>query len=414
MNEFNETLPLGDFDREFTLKELLATIKTENLLSAITSILDEDFCLKSDNEEILMGQPLNGVVKSVALKPELEPIGYLVAKESVDVKLLKSVSQLIEIILKSSVRYLMASDLHLETVQSDYEDLKKNHQALMESESRYKDLATNLEQRVAEQVKTIDHSQRQLYQAEKLASVGQLAAGVAHEINNPLGFIHSNLSTSKDYVTDFTIFSEKLKNENDGAVLRETWDKLNLDYTIEDFHELLNESIDGAQRVSKIISDLKEFSSVDQSKEVIVDINDYIRSACNIAQIEIDKKAQLVQKLAELPKIKCQSGQLSQVFLNILLNAEQIIDDNGEIIVKSFMSDDGKIVIEITDNGPGISSDVLKRVFDPFYTTKEVGEGTGLGLTVSRDIILSHNGIIEIDSEINQGTTIRIILPVNT
>jgi two-component system, NtrC family, sensor kinase len=408
----NEMLPLGDFDREFTLKELLSTINNENLISAIKIILKCDFCITSNNSESIIGQAVTGPLKKTPLCPELEPLGYLITNETIDDKLLLSVKKMMEIILKSSVRYLMASDLHLETVQTDYKNLKQEHKALMESEARYKDLAENLEQRVAEQVETIDQAQRQLYQAEKLASVGQLAAGIAHEINNPLGFIQSNLSTSKSYVVDFLSFSEKLKIENNVSILRESWNELNLDYTIEDFQDLLDESIHGVQRVSKIVSDLKEFSSVDQSKEEIVDINNHIRSACNIAQIEITKKAQLIQNLAELPKIKCQSGQLSQVFLNILLNAEQIIDDDGEITVTSCVSDEGKIIVEITDNGPGIPDKILKRVFDPFYTTRDVGEGTGLGLTVSRDIIMNHDGVIEIQSAVNKGTTVRIILPV--
>jgi len=413
VSEFIETITAGDFDREFTLKELLSAVKTDKLLSAINIILDEDFCIKSDRDEIVMGQSLNGSLKRIPLSPELEPIGYLIVNESVDSKLLLSVRQMIEIILKSSIRYLMASDLHLETVQSDYKNLKQKHQALMESEARYKDLAANLEQRVSEQVETIEQAQRQLYQAEKLASVGQLAAGVAHEINNPVAFIQSNLSTSKNYVANFFNFSEKLKNENNLDTVRKTWKELDLDFTIKDFQELLDESIDGAQRVTRIVHDLKEFSSVDQSKEEIVDINDHIRSACNIAEMEINKKSKLTLELGELPKIKCQSGQLSQVFLNILLNAEQVVDNNGIISVKSSLQD-GNIIVDITDNGPGMPKDVIKRVFDPFYTTKDIGKGTGLGLTVSRDIIMNHDGEIKIDSTIDKGTTVQITLPVKT
>jgi len=413
MNDVNETVPFGDFDREFTLKELLSAVKTDKLLSAIKMILGDDSCIKSDKGEVIIGKPLPEPLKCVPLRAEMEAIGFLVVNNSVDDNLLFSVRQLIEIILKSSIRYLMASDLHLETVQSDYALLRQKHQALVESEQRYKDLAASLEQRVSEQVKTIEQAQRQLYQAEKLASIGQLAAGVAHEINNPVGFIQSNLSTSKRYVADFTTFSEKLKNENNLDTLLQTWKELDLDYTIDDFQKLLDESIGGAERVTKIVNDLKEFSSADHSKEEIVDINDHIRSACNIAEIEINKKTVIKQGLGILPKIKCQSGQLAQVFLNILLNAEQVISDDGVISVNSFMQD-GSIIVVIIDNGPGIPDEVLKKVFDPFYTTKEVGEGTGLGLTVSRDIIMNHNGNIEIDSKVGVGTTVQIILPVNT
>ncbi|MDH5735453.1 MAG: ATP-binding protein, partial [Gammaproteobacteria bacterium] len=310
-------------------------------------------------------------------------------------------------------RYLMASDLHLQTVQSDYHDLKKKHQALQESEDRYKDLAENLECRVAEQVKTIDRAQRQLYQAEKLASVGQLAAGVAHEINNPVGFIQSNLAVSKKYVEDFFLFSEILGKEDDVQVLRNAWKQLDLDFTVEDFKNLIDESLDGAKRVTKIVSQLKEFSNVDHSKVEIIDVNDRIVTACNIAELEINKKAELIQSLSTLPGLKCQSGQLSQVFLNILLNAKQAVGVDGRIVVTSLYRD-GNIIVEISDNGPGISADSLSRIFDPFYTTKDVGEGTGLGLTVSRDIIVNHDGDIVVESKKGEGTTVRISLPVKT
>jgi len=413
VSDFNETIPLGEFDREFTLKELLSGVKTDKLLSAIKTILGGDTCLKSDKDEVVIGKPLSEPLKRVPLYAEMETIGYLMVNKSVDDNLLFSVRQMIEIILKSSIRYLMASDLHLETIQFDYKELKQKHQALMESELRYKDLAANLEQRVGDQVKTIEQAHRQLYQTEKLASVGQLAAGIAHEINNPLGFIQSNLSTSKRYIADFKAFSEKLNNETKVDTLRKTWKELDLDFTIEDFQQLLDESIDGSERVTKIVNDLKEFSSADQSKQEIVDINDHIRSACNIVKLEINKNTIFKQDLGELPNVKCQSGQLSQVFLNILLNAEQVIEVGGEISVKSLMHD-GKIIIEITDNGPGIPDDVLKKVFDPFYTTRDVGEGTGLGLTVCRDIIMNHNGNIEVDSKVGEGTTVRITLPVKT
>ncbi|MDH5472468.1 MAG: ATP-binding protein [Gammaproteobacteria bacterium] len=413
MNEFNETLPLADFDREMTLHELLSSINIESLASSIEILLGDNYCLKTSNDEVVMGRLLTGETRLVEIRPELESVGCLIVEKNIDDKLVDAVRKILELLLKSSIRYLMASDLHLQTVQSDYHDLKKKHQALQESEDRYKDLAENLECRVAEQVKTIDRAQRQLYQAEKLASVGQLAAGVAHEINNPVGFIQSNLAVSKKYVEDFFLFSEILGKEDDVQVLRNAWKQLDLDFTVEDFKNLIDESLDGAKRVTKIVSQLKEFSNVDHSKVEIIDVNDRIVTACNIAELEINKKAELIQSLSTLPGLKCQSGQLSQVFLNILLNAKQAVGVDGRIVVTSLYRD-GNIIVEISDNGPGISADSLSRIFDPFYTTKDVGEGTGLGLTVSRDIIVNHDGDIVVESKKGEGTTVRISLPVKT
>ena len=235
--DMSHSLPLPAYDRDITLNELIAGINLDKLSASLISLLDSPFMLKALNGDTLLGEDISDTCVKLPIRTELEPIGYLEVPEHVAEKA-KSAVHMLEIVLVSAGRYLMASDLHLNTVQSDYEALQKKHQALLESESRYKDLAENLELRVQEQVKTIDSAQRQLKKKKKMASIGQLAAGVAHEINNPIGFIRSNLSTAESYVGDFGKLKEKL---NDGASIQEIQDynkEIDLDFVLEDFKTL--------------------------------------------------------------------------------------------------------------------------------------------------------------------------------
>jgi signal transduction histidine kinase len=305
----------------------------------------------------------------------------------------------------------MASELHLETVQEDYEELQRKHAALQASEARYRELAAQLEQRVAEQVKTIEAAQRQLYQSEKLASVGQLAAGVAHEINNPIGFIVSNLSTAQGYVQRLNTFAVRLHAAMATAELQQAWREDDLDFVLRDFVALLAESSEGAARVARIVTDLKGFSRVDQVGAEEADINDVIRQVCNVAAGQVRGRAKVTLQLGTLPRLRCNSAQLGQVFLNLLLNAADAVAAPGEIRFESDMAENS-IRVRVSDNGRGIAAELLPRIFDPFFTTKTVGSGTGLGLTVSNDIVKAHGGSIEVASTVGKGSTFTVWLPV--
>lgn len=403
-------LPQNQFDRDIDIHELLKGINDKKLYPALKKLLGDSVRLIDTKGAFILGQAdETKELKKVPLTVQIEPVAYLEAENEENIQ---AAVILLEQLLKSSERYHMASDLHLESVHSDYEKLQKKHEALIASETKFKELAANLEERVQEQVKTIDSAQRQLYQAEKLASVGQLAAGVAHEINNPIGFIRSNLGTADDYVKDITAFAEKFKTELDKEALTAFWKEKDLDFTLEDFATLLNESIDGADRVKKIVADLKDFSNIDGAEVTITDLNDVLSSVCNVASNQISKNANLEQDLKDIPKTRCESGHLGQVFLNMIQNASQAItSERGKVKVSSAFIDD-EIVIKISDNGCGMPADKIERIFDPFYTTQDVGSGTGLGLTVSMDIINSHDGRIEVESEEGKGTTFIITLPV--
>jgi two-component system, NtrC family, sensor kinase len=260
-------------------------------------------------------------------------------------------------------------------------------------------------------------TQAKVVQQEKMASIGQLAAGVAHEINNPMGFISSNLGTLGKYIerlNDFILALsegiETLPPNNAVAALRDKRKALKVDYILEDGKELIKESLDGAERVRTIVKNLKSFSRVDEAECKDADINECITSTINIVWNELKYKVKLVKDLGEIPLLKCHPQQLNQVFMNLLVNAGQAIENQGEITVRTW-HENGSIYASISDNGCGMTPEVINRIFEPFYTTKEVGKGTGLGLSITYDIIKKHNGEITVESEPGNGTTFMVRLP---
>jgi two-component system NtrC family sensor kinase len=261
-------------------------------------------------------------------------------------------------------------------------------------------------------------SQAKVIQQEKMASIGQLAAGVAHEINNPMGFISSNLNTLVKYMERLTAFihaqSEAIESLQGLNLVQEIKDKrkaLKIDYVIDDVRKLISESMDGAERVRTIVQNLKSFSRVDDAESKHADINECITSTINIVWNELKYKASLVKDLGVIPLTRCHPQQINQVFMNLLVNAAQAIEKQGEITVRTWHENDS-IYAQVTDSGCGMAPEVLKQIFEPFFTTKEAGKGTGLGLSITYDIIKKHNGEITATSEEGKGTTFTVRLPV--
>lgn len=263
--------------------------------------------------------------------------------------------------------------------------------------------------------------QEHLLQNEKMASIGQLAAGVAHEINNPIGYVHSNIGALETYLNDlFLILDAYARTENvlmiDAAAhaeLQRLKAELNLDFLRTDIPLLMAESKEGISRVSKIVQDLKDFSHVNSSQEwKWVDLHQGLNSTLNVVNNEIKYKAEVVKEYGVLPEIECLPSEINQVFLNLLVNAAHAIADTERgIITLRSGCDDLRVWIEVADTGSGIAPENLKRIFDPFFTTKPIGKGTGLGLSLSYGIVTKHGGSIEVDSKVGTGTTFRVILP---
>jgi signal transduction histidine kinase len=259
----------------------------------------------------------------------------------------------------------------------------------------------------------------QLLQSEKLASIGQLAAGVAHEINNPVGFVTANLGTLGDYadallamLAAYALHEPELSEAARAALagLKETHD---VDYVRNDLPTLIRESMEGLQRVKGIVQGLKDFAHVDTQDRQFASLEKNLESTIGLLSSELKYKAEVVRQYRPIPEVECIPSQLNQVFMNLLVNALQAIDEHGFITVRT--GQDGESVwAEVEDTGCGIDAAHLARIFDPFFTTKPVGVGTGLGLSISYSIVKQHGGRIDVKSEPHKGTCFRVVLPLAT
>jgi two-component system NtrC family sensor kinase len=268
--------------------------------------------------------------------------------------------------------------------------------------------------------KQLEEAQKQLLQSEKMASIGQLAAGVAHEINNPIGYVYSNLGTLDRYLKDLLSVLdayEKAEGEVSGnvpalAAVHAVKRKVDLSFLREDLQALMSESRDGITRVKQIVQNLKDFSRADVADEwQWADLHRGLDSTLNIVANEIKYKAEVVKEYGQLPDIECLPSQLNQVFMNLLVNAAHAIEERGVITLRSGKDLD-QVWVEIADTGKGIPAENLNRIFDPFFTTKPVGKGTGLGLSLSYSIVQKHHGHIDVSSEVGKGSTFRVWLPI--
>jgi two-component system NtrC family sensor kinase len=288
--------------------------------------------------------------------------------------------------------------------------------ALRENERINRDLTREREeQRVL--IKKLEEAHNQLLQSEKLASLGQLAAGVAHEVNNPIGFVNSNLGTLRKYVTDILELLDRYEALEDEAPLssRERIGafkaEIDLPFLRDDMVALIGESIDGTSRVRRIVQDLRDFSRPGDSEWQAVDLHAGLESTLNVVWNEIKYKADVKRDYTELPVVECLPSQLNQVFLNLLVNAAQAIPERGVITLRTRCEGE-QVAISVEDTGCGMPPEIRDRIFDPFFTTKPVGQGTGLGLSVTYGIVEKHGGRIEVASEPGQGTTFTVRLPV--
>ena len=265
---------------------------------------------------------------------------------------------------------------------------------------------------------TLKKQEIQIVQQEKLASIGQLSAGVAHEINTPTGYVLSNMDTLTEYTQQLqNCFSELQQIAKQNSQFANSFSKLankyELDYVLEDLPDLMRDSRSGLLRIKSIVSDLRAFSHADQKQPERVNLLAVIEQTLNLVQNEIKYTATLNVDLKPALPILGFAGKLSQVFLNLLVNASQATKDKGTINIS--LTNDGKQnIVKVTDSGCGIAPEIMAKIFDPFFSTKEVGKGTGLGLAISKEIINQHNGHIWVESTLGQGTTFTITLPGST
>lgn len=260
-------------------------------------------------------------------------------------------------------------------------------------------------------IKKLEKANAQLLQSEKLAAIGQLAAGVAHEINNPIGYVFSNLKTLASYVHDLLRISDAVDSATGVDELRQLKRSLDYDYIRGDVKALIGESEDGIERIKKIITSLKDFSHMEEEEFRFADLLRGLETTLNMVSNELKYKAEIIKEYGQLPEVECIPSQINQVLMNLLINAAHAIEQFGRITLRSGHEDD-RVWLEVEDNGAGIAPHVLNRIYEPFFTTKPIGKGTGLGLSLSYNIVQKHHGRIEISSELGQGTRFRIWLPI--
>jgi signal transduction histidine kinase len=269
-------------------------------------------------------------------------------------------------------------------------------------------------------------SQLALVQSEKMASLGQMVAGVAHEINTPLGYVQNNVAIGQELfmqvrgvIAGYEALVDNLLNgqASDDQIaeqiqqISEMRADFNAQEMLGEMQGLMTDSLYGIGQISELVMNLKNFSRMDAAASDTVNLNDCIESALNIGRNVLKNKVEVVKELADLPKFTCSPSQLNQVFLNLFTNAAQAMEETGRLHIRTWHADEA-LHISVADNGKGISPENLTRIFDPFFTTKPVGEGTGLGLAISQQIIQQHGGEIQVESRIGEGTRFHIRLPV--
>jgi signal transduction histidine kinase len=454
-----------DFDREYSLGELLPLSVVEELCIAIQKVAPTSIALLtqdgtlfyakgsmvSDNVEFLSSiikqkdidspKTFNSGRGEITIFPiahQLEIIGYLAMGHETNgdratypaVHLGNFLTKTFSHLIIHKYKYELTAGLHEQVVEESYARLKEKTTRLEASEQKYRQLAGSLEVDVQNKVREIKETQVRLMQQEKMASIGHLAAGVAHEINNPMGFVSSNLNTLNDYVKDIRSLIEQYRSflaelnevagseEGRKAIARgleritKFEQEVDIDYVMEDFPNLIAESLEGAGRIKKIVIDLKNFAHPGEDELQFSNINKNLDSTLNVVWYELKYKAKITKEYGDLPPVKCYPQKLNQVFMNIFVNAAQAIAEKGEIKITT-SSENEHVNISISDTGSGIAKENLSKIFGPFFTTKEVGEGPGLGLNVAYNIIKKHNGTIDVKSTVGKGTTFSIRLPVD-
>ncbi|MDX1587638.1 MAG: ATP-binding protein [Oleiphilaceae bacterium] len=395
-----ETLDLDEVLESLSWGDLVSTTETQRLQKQLSALAGGPVAIATQ-------PPQEGDTGARPVTYQLETLAWVTG--DLPESALDAAAGVLERVLYQAARYYLAANLHLEVVRRDYAALEEKHQALVASEARYRVLSGELEEQVRQQVRQIEDRQRRLYAAEKLNAVGRLGAGVAHEINNPIGFIRSNLNTSRDYVATFVRLIERLESlPGSGALMTD----LDLEWVLSDFQQLTEESLDGARRIAEIVAHLRRFAGTDDQGPQWLSVTSLLEGVWAVASPRLGDKLAVDWQLDEdLPQLLLDRAAISQVFYNVLENSAQAAERPVHVTISGALEDQG-VALVFSDDGDGMGPETLAHLFDPFFTTKPVGSGTGLGLTVCRDTLMGLGGDIQVSSTEGEGTRVRIWLPV--
>jgi signal transduction histidine kinase len=323
----------------------------------------------------------------------------------------------LQTLINGAMKRMLTSEAHTTIVNQSYEELLESNERLKASEQQFRELAATLEIKVQERTLELNRLYATMLQKEKLAAVGGLAAGMAHEINNPIGFVISNLHTLTKYAAKLKemlefcrVTCEPALPEHFAIQVESLWEKLKIGFVLTDIDALVAQSLNGAERVQKLVADLKGFSHVDGTGVLLTDINLELEQTLSVLSHEVRSGTIIDLNLESVPKVLLKPALLSQAFLHIIQNALQLETTDLKIAIST--GQQGKnVLVRIADNGPGIPRVIRDRIFEPFFTTKDVGQGTGMGLTLAQQAIQACSGTIEITCPPAGGTVVTLSLP---
>lgn len=456
----SEHIDVEPFDREYQISELLPMDLLESITNECSQLLPEQWALYTAmgkihyqfgpwnhgltdklKANILEERPEGETTINFAdgvrlllfpIEYELEVIGYMAiyvpnnAQEQIIAKS-RAGANLLKQLMRLKHQTILTSGLHGLVVEESYAELKNKAEQLARSEEKYRNLSANLEIEVQKKTEEIRIAHAHMMQQEKMAAIGQLSAGMAHEINNPLGFILSNLTTLKDYGDDLAALMLKYRHltalcgddANNGCLssirsqckaIEEIENQLDGECLLADIPALISESVTGAKRIQKIVQDLKTVARPGESQQEPINVHESINAVMTIVQNRIGPGISVNRVFNPVPMIFGYPQEISQVWFNLILNALEAMDNEGTLEITTQTAKD-QVAVGIKDTGIGIVSENISKIFDPFFTTKAVGQGTGLGLHLVYHLIAKHAGQIEVQSESGTGSRFMVHLP---
>ena len=324
----------------------------------------------------------------------------------------------LQTLIRGSMKRMLTSEAHTTIVNQSYDELLETNRRLGVSEQQYRELAATLEIKVKERTEELNRAYAALLQKEKLAAIGGLAAGMAHEINNPIGFVISNLHTLtkygsklKDMLEFYRLTCEPAIPEHLAKQAESRWSGLKIGFVLSDIDELVQQSLSGAGRVQKLVADMKGFSHVDETGPASTDINLELEQILTVLQHEIRQDMVIARNFGIVPKVRLNSALLSQAFMQIIQNSIQL--NTPRLTLELTTCQQGEnVLVTIADNGPGIPPAIRNRIFEPFFTTKDVGAGTGMGLTLAQQAIAVCGGTISVTCPPDGGTLFTVTVPI--